>query len=113
MPDQSLIDGNEGKAERLTSDRITAMRSANGRLALFYSASGRTVRVRMDRLAPGTMRSWWFNPRTGMWHVDGVETRKPQPFAGNIRSGPGAPEREFVPPGAGEGNDWVLVIRLR
>lgn len=111
IPDQSLIEGDQGKAERLSSDRIAAMRTADSRLAMFYSANGRSIRIRMDKFAAGPMFAWWFNPRNGKWHASGSETPEQHFFASGIASGPGSGVREFDPPGEpGEGTDWVLVL---
>ncbi len=74
IPDQELIDGNTGKAERLISDRITATRSADGDYALVYSAMGRNIRVKMTRLKAPTADAFWFNPRNGKWNVNGEES---------------------------------------
>ena len=79
---------------------------------MIYTASGRTIRVRSERL-PATaahLFAFWFNPRRGTWHRDGVEAAEPIAFARDIRSGAGAPAREFVPPTSGEGEDWVLIL---
>ncbi len=111
QPDQSLLANDEGKAERLASDRITVSRTTNNRCLLAYSAAGRPIRLRMDRLATGPFFAWWFNPRTGGWHADDTETVHCRYFAKDIPSGPGAVDREFDPPGdAGSGQDWVLVL---
>lgn len=110
VPDQSLLDGGEGKAERVKSDRITAARTVNGRQAIFYSASGRPIRCRMERLADGNFFAWWFNPRTGRWHGSDGESAEPVGFARDLRAGRGAPVREFAPPTSGEGNDWLLIL---
>jgi hypothetical protein len=111
LPDQTLLAAEEGKAERLVSDRITVSRTANNRCALAYSAAGRPIRLHLDRLAPGTLFAWWFNPRTGGWYADGEETVHCRRFASGIASGPGAASREFDPPGeGGSGQDWVLVL---
>jgi hypothetical protein len=111
MPDQTLVDGDEGKTERLTSTRISAMRTSDGRLAMLYSANGRSMRVRMDKLGRGGMNAWWFNPRTGMWHNGSAEIREQRKFAAKVPSGPGAPVKEFDPPGEeGEGSDWMLIL---
>jgi len=112
QPEPALIDGEEGKAERLKSDRISASRTANGRVAMFYSASGRPVRVRMERLTEGKFFAWWFNPREGKWHADGSETVAQHFFARDIAGGPGAAVKEFVPPSSGEGQDWVLILSV-
>jgi hypothetical protein len=111
QPDQSLLAGEEGKAERLMSDRITVSRTANKRCVLAYTAAGRPIRLHLDQLAQGPLFGWWFNPRTGGWHADGSETAHSRHFAADLSSGPGAPVREFDPPGeSGPGQDWVLVL---
>ncbi len=111
VPDQSLLDGDEGKAGRLKSDRITASRTTDGTLVLCYSANGRPIGVKLDKLASGRATAAWFNPRTGRWHAGGLETETLQPFAEDLPAGHGAPVREFVLPTSGDGNDWVLVLR--
>lgn len=111
VPDQALLDGDTGKAERLKSDRLTATRGADGDYAMVYSANGRPIRVVMSRLAGPRMNASWFSPRTGQWNVGGKEQAEAKPFAEGIPSGAGASVHEFVPPGAaGDGNDWVLVL---
>jgi len=50
----------------------------------------------MDVIAGAKVKAWWFDPRTGRATDAGT--------FGN--SG----EREFMPPGAGELLDWVLVL---
>jgi hypothetical protein len=111
VPDPSLLADETGKAERLVSDRILALRTTHGSLALIYSASGRSIRVRMDRFSKGPLFGWWFNPRNGKWHVNGVETEAQKHFANDLPAGPGTPVREFDAPGQpGEGNDWVLIL---
>ena len=108
VPAPDLIEPDEGKAARTAYDRLAATRGAAGDYALVYTASGRNIRVRMDRLAPPTMDAFWFNPRTGRWRADTAETDQPRPFARGITAGSGAPTREFVPP---DRNDWVLVLK--
>ena len=93
MPDQSLLDGDEGKAERLKSNRITASRTPDGRFAMFYSANGRGIRVKLDKLGAGKAAALWFNPRTGQWNVGGAETESRKPLAQDILTGPGTPAR--------------------
>jgi hypothetical protein len=112
VPDQSPIDGDEGKAERLRSDRVTAFRSeSRGGVAAFYTANGRPVRVRADKLMAGPMNAWWFNPRTGGWATAKCESPEMAVHTPGVSTGPGSPAREFAPPGpAGEGNDWVLIL---
>jgi len=111
QPDQSLLAGDEGNAERLTSDHITVARTANGHCVLAYTAAGRPIRLHMDKLAKAPLFGWWFNPRTGGWHAKGIETVNSRHFADDIASGSGAAIHEFDPPGeSGPGQDWVLVL---
>lgn len=111
QPDQGLIEGNEGKAERLRSDRLTAMRSRDGAFATVYSANGRTIKLKMARLAKGPFGAYWFNPRSGKWFDGEREQDEPAPFKKSIAGGAGAPVQAFDPPGApGDGNDWVLAL---
>lgn len=98
VPDQSLLAGEAGKDERLRSDRITATRTADGRLALFYTAAGRPIRVRSERLAEGIWQAWWFDPRQGK--------RTPTATAEDA----GAIRRFDPPSSPGDGRDWVLII---
>jgi hypothetical protein len=92
VPDQSLL-ADPDAAEK----RVRATRDANGAYALVYCPSGDPVTVRLGGLGKGgALRASWFDPRTG----------RSEP--GN--DGPAGGEREFTPPSAGPGNDWVLVV---
>lgn len=96
LPDQSLLAGDEGKAERLTSNRLTATRNGDATRAMVYSANGRPIRVRMDKLNGLKLRASWFDPRSGRITAIGeVSTTG---------------EGEFTPPTSGDNNDWVLVL---
>jgi hypothetical protein len=111
VPDQSLLAGDAGTAERFQSNRVTAMRTQSGSLAAFYTAAGRPFRVHMKKLAAGPMTVYWFYPRTGKWVTPEGERIERKSMPGGVPSGPGAAVHEFTPPGpAGEGQDWVLVI---
>ncbi len=110
VPDQGLIDGASGKAERLKSDYVAALRTADGAKAMIYSAAGRSFRVRMERLATGGKFAFWFNPRTGAWQRGDAAESRPVWFARDLASGTGAAGRMFEPPTQGEGQDWVLVL---
>lgn len=111
QPDQGLIEGGAGKAERLRSDRITAMRAQDGTFAMVYSANGRTIRLRMARLAKGAFAAHWLNPRSGKWFDGRQEHDAPAPFEKNIAGGAGAAVKAFDPPGEpSDGNDWVLAL---
>ena len=59
-------------------------------------AGGRPFSVRMGTIAGGTVKAWWFDPRTGASTVIGTF--------------PNGGEREFTPPSKGEMLDWVLVL---
>jgi hypothetical protein len=114
IPDQSLIDGDEGGmngSEGAISNRLQATRGSKGDYAMIYSANGRNIRVKMDHLAAPLMDAFWFNPRNGKWWIIDRDVANRGPFEKDIPSGPAAPIREFDPPGSvGNGNDWVLVL---
>jgi hypothetical protein len=63
---------------------------------MIYTPTGRTLKVRMDKLAGAKVKASWFNPRDGKFTAIGE-------FANQG-------EREFTPPTSGENNDWVLVL---
>ncbi len=115
IPDQSLLEGNHGGMsgnEGIKSTRLQATRGAKGDYALVYSANGRNISVRMNRLSASAKNAFWLNPRNGKWRVGDRETAEQIPFMKNVLSGPSAPVQPFDPPGvAGDGNDWVLVLR--
>jgi Protein of unknown function (DUF4038)/Putative collagen-binding domain of a collagenase len=120
IPDQSLIEGDQGRmdgAEGDRSSRLQATRGGRGDYAMVYSANGRNISLRMNRLAAGRMNAFWFNPRNGRWRVKDIDFTDPsftdpRPFMEHIPSGPAAPIMEFDPPGAvRDGNDWVLILK--
>jgi len=114
IPDQSLIDDGEGGMsgpEGVISNRLQATCGRKGDYAMVYSANGRNIRLKMNRMAAPLMNAFWFNPRNGKWRVKDREVTDRKPFMENVPSGPEAPIREFNPPGnVGNGNDWVLVL---
>ena len=114
IPDQSLIDDDEGGmkgSEGAMSSRLQATRGSRGDYAMIYSANGRNIRLKMNRLTVPSMNAFWFNPRNGKWRIKDREFTNRRPFMKNIPSGPAAPIREFDPPGkVADGNDWVLVL---
>jgi hypothetical protein len=113
IPDQDLIAGDEGKAGRVKSDYIAATRDAAGTKVMFYSAAGRPVKVRLDRLSPGPRFAFWFDPRSGQWvGRRGEEQAASVWFARDIEAGSAAANREFLPPTTGDGADWVLVLSM-
>jgi len=114
IPDQSLIDGDAGEVtdgEGIRSNRLQATRGRRGDYAFVYSANGRNIRVRMDRLAGPAMAAFWFDPRNGRWWRQGRYSAAPVPFL-KVAAGPGSPVHEFDPPGEpADGNDWILVLK--
>ncbi len=117
IPDQALIEGDQGTMEGAEGDRssrIQATRGTKGDYAMIYIANGRMVKIKMDRLATTKLNAFWFNPRNGKWQVNGNETNTQKPFLKNLPSGPGSPTQTFDPPGKmGQGNDWVLLLKSR
>ncbi len=75
---------------------FTATRDADGTYAMIYAPVGRPFSVRMSKLTGGTVKAWWFDPRSGAATAAGTF--------------PNTGEREFTPPAKGEMLDWVLVL---
>ncbi len=73
---------------------VSAVRSTNGRHALFYFPSDTQVELRLDWLAVPEGRALWFDPRTGQ--LEAGETFMT------------APTRTWKAPGWGP--DWVLIV---
>ena len=98
IPDDSVIVPAEVKTSVPGSGRyrMTATRDSNGSYAMVYSPVGRKFKVHMDKVTGGTVKAWWFNPRTG----------EAKPIGEFSNTG----EREFMPPDPGEQLDWVLVL---
>jgi hypothetical protein len=93
VPDQSLIAGDAG----VKYNRIMATRGNN--YALFYTYTGRTFSVKMDKLGGKTIKASWYNPRDGRYTGIGSFENK------GIK--------KFDAPGdVKEGNDWVLVLEF-
>jgi hypothetical protein len=92
IPDQELIVGDAGA----WGDHAQATRDADGSYAFVYLGSGRSVTVRVDRLAGATLAASWYEPRTGR--------------VTPIGSVPRAGTPTFTPPMQGPGLDWVLVL---
>lgn len=76
--------------------RFVATRDESGSYAMVYAPIGRKFKVWMDKITGGTVKAWWFNPRTGE--------------ATAIGEFPNTGEREFISPNPGEALDWVLVL---
>jgi hypothetical protein len=76
--------------------RFVATRAADGAYAMVYFPVERAARVRLGAISGGRVRAWWYDPRTGAASPAGEY--------------PAEGERSFLPPGAGAGLDWVLVL---
>jgi hypothetical protein len=92
IPDQSVITDDYGHG----GEHVQATRDSNGSYAMVYSASGRPIRVRLDKITGSDVRAWWYDPRTGKATLIGQYD--------------GDGERTFTPPTSGKNQDWVLVV---
>ncbi|HUV13448.1 MAG TPA: glycoside hydrolase family 140 protein [Acidobacteriota bacterium] len=92
VPDQELV-ADQNKED---TGHVRAARDSEGKFAIFYIPTGRSVTVRLDRLPAVTLRAFWFNPRQNAAQLIGT-------FKRTERS-------EFEPPTQGRNNDWILVI---
>jgi hypothetical protein len=77
----------------LDNDYATAARTPDGRLAVVYLPTGRTISVDLEAMAAGA-RATWVDPASG--------ARRPVPMSAS-----------FTTPGANAGgdDDWLLVLR--
>ncbi|HWA29406.1 MAG TPA: glycoside hydrolase family 140 protein [Lacunisphaera sp.] len=90
-PDAGLV----SQASAAGAQRALACRDRAGTYALVYvPTSDQTVSVDLGRLAGGSFRVWWYDPRTGFASPEGMV--------------PGGGKRDFRSPG--HGPDWVLVL---
>jgi hypothetical protein len=114
IPDQELVEGDQGGMdgnEGIRSSRIQATRGRKGDYAMVYSANGRSISLRMNRLSGPRVNAFWFNPRSGMWRAEDRDHTDRKPFMKDIPCGPDAPIQDFDPPGTvRDGNDWVLLL---
>jgi hypothetical protein len=91
IPDQQLIADNPSEGAL----HAVATRGEDGAYAFIYiPLNGESITVDLDRLQPGPLRAWWYDPRTGVGtligEIEGNSTR-------TFRSPPYGP-------------DWVLVL---
>jgi hypothetical protein len=90
VPDQSLIvENNYGPAERIQATR-------GKDYAFIYTAAGRPFTVNGAKISGNTLKTAWFNPRSGKTVAAHDITNKGQ--------------EKFTPPSAGYGQDWVLIV---
>jgi len=89
VPDQSLLADNYAGSNYMAATRGEAY-------AFVYIPNGLAANVVLGKVAGTRVNASWFDPRTGSW-IDAGE-----------RANEGA--ATYVPPSAGRGNDWVLVL---
>ena len=82
----------DGPKDVLVNDYVTAARTPDGRLAVVYLPTGRTISVNRSAMAVGT-RAAWIDPTSGR--------RRPVPMSPT-----------FTTPGrnAAGGHDWLLLL---
>lgn len=89
VPDQSLLVSQYEGQNHLQTTR--------GEDYVFvYNPSGLKVEVKMGKISGDKVKAYWYNPRNGKVQKIGEFDNK------GVRS--------FIPPTAGRGNDWVLVL---
>lgn len=89
VPDQSIIDNARGN-----NDRIQATRGKD--YIFVYTAQGMSFKVNPGKITGKELAATWYNPRNG-------ETKDGGKFDNKAA-------REFTPPSAGYGHDWVLIL---
>ncbi len=90
VPDQSLIEENN----LYVGERIQATRGND--YAFIYSSAGKPFTVNLGKISGTSLNVNWFNPKTGeVKFVEKVENKG---------------KKNFIPPSAGYGNDWILVL---
>ena len=90
VPDQSLVQGNGERHERIVASR-------GKQYALLYTYTGGHFNVVMGKIGGAKVRGYWFNPKDGTTQTVGVMDN--------------TGVKEFDPPGEKkEGNDWVLIL---
>ena len=92
IPDDSLVVDPPGGYD----EHAAAARGSDGSYAFVYSPVGAKLTVDLEKLSGASLKAWWFDPRHGT--------------AAGIGTFPRKGSREFTPPIAGKGNDWVLVL---
>jgi Protein of unknown function (DUF4038)/Putative collagen-binding domain of a collagenase len=90
IPDQSVVEEkNTAAAEKIQSTR-------GDDYLMVYTTAGKPFTVNMGKIKGTTVKGFWYNPRKGEKTIIDAIT--------NTGS------KKFFPPGAGYGQDWVLVL---
>lgn len=90
MPDQSIVKENKHAA----AERIQATRGKD--YLLVYSATGKPFTLNLGKISGSQASGYWYDPRNG----------KATAIPALTNSG----SKRFIPPSAGYGQDWVLVL---
>src|SRR5581483_1709298 len=79
IPDQSLLASEAGSG----TEHVQATRADDGSYAFVYTAAGRPVTIRMNKLAGCAVKGYWYDPRQGTataigaFTTDGTRTFTP------------------------------------
>lgn len=92
VPDQSIIAAGQGEG----ADHVQATRGSDGSYAFVYIPTGSPVTIHMNKISGPKVRAYWYGPRNGVSKV--------------IGEFPNTGTKQFTPPTAGRGNDWILVL---
>jgi hypothetical protein len=95
-------ESHEGNHYVMTSDYVTAGRTADGRLAIAYMPSLRPLKIDLTKLR-GPVTARWYDPSCGKF-----SPVKGSPFANSGK-------QDFIPPGnnADGDGDWLLVLEAK
>jgi chitodextrinase len=98
VPDQSHAVVTDGLGTYGTDDYVTAARTPDGKLAIAYMPSSRTITVDLGTFS-GPVSARWYDPTTGTFS-------EATPF-------PNVGSQQFTTPGANAAgdDDWVLVLQ--
>jgi hypothetical protein len=92
VPDQSIIASGQDDGD----NHVRAARAADGSFLIAYLPRGRSVGIRMDKIAGTNVKAQWYDPRDGSRRLIGRY--------------PNTGVRAFAGPTEGDRSDWVLVL---
>lgn len=92
IPDSSLVISPQKDDET----HVIATRDRDGSYAMVFFPTGTPTMLDLGTLSGQTLRSWWYDPRTGA-AFEGETFEK-------------TAQRWVTPPSSGKGQDWVLVL---
>ena len=91
VPNQSVIMGSNPR----DSLHVRAALASDKSFMMVYASVGQKLNINLSEMENGAI-AWWYNPRNG-------KSKK----IGKIKN---EKSNQFVPPTAGRGNDWLLVL---